>query len=119
MGYRENMQLSFSQFGIKSLVLVVATVFAVTGCTQNERVANWQHASKTTEEQSRDAGACRAYARRQLELNAGLATDTNRLGSMPGGGASYNEQVRSYDLGRLRDREYAHCMRRLGYTPQR
>ncbi len=62
---------------------------------------------------------CRAYARRQVEREIGLPTDVGPVDNIGGGATTYNRQIEAYDRGRLEAREFAHCMRRLGYTPMK
>ena len=101
----------------KLAVILIIGVFVVSACAAPNQRTNWSQPGKTVEERAQDLRDCRAYARRQVERDIGLSTDTNRPDNIGGGGATYNRQIQQYDRGRLEARELAYCMRRLGYTP--
>lgn len=97
-------------------IILMTGALVVSACAAPSQRTNWSQPGKTVEERAQDLRDCRAYARRQVERDIGLATDTNRSDNI-GGGATYNRQIEQYDRGRLEARELDYCMRRLGYTP--
>ncbi|MBO6519354.1 MAG: hypothetical protein JJ900_00575 [Rhodospirillales bacterium] len=101
-----------------AVTLTLLGVLAIGGCAQKRVSAvNWQHPTLPQEAWAQDRGECRRYARREMEREAGLPANAPAGDNLSGGLNSYNQRMSSYELGRVQQRAFDSCMRRLGYVP--
>ena len=97
-------------------IIGFALVLGLSACTKRPSVANWQKAGVSQDQKARDIGECRRFARRETEREAGIPSTASSSDPLSGT-QSYGRLTTNYDLGKFKDRMFAHCMKRSGYLP--
>lgn len=104
----------------KNLLVLGACVLAVviiSGCAAKRSPINWQHTTLAKELWAKEVGYCRRHARRETDLEAGLAATGPVSSNLPGGISRHRSSMTQFQLQRFQRRTFDSCMKRRGFVP--
>ena len=95
----------------------ILNVVIIAGCTTKQSPANWQHPTLAKELWAKENGYCRRHARRETDMEAGLAATGPSSSHLPGGISRHRASMTQFQLQRFQQRTFNSCMKRRGFVP--